>query len=148
MRCSLFAICISLLFTVPLASYADDWDQVGGGDSGGSQAAAPATSVTDRDAISNFVALSGAPKPCEIIGSMANSVAAFRDQGLGQDQQLARLDHSLMLSAVDNHWPQAWTETLTEVMHREVAYAYDHPRMSADQMKSDWESKCQAQAGM
>jgi hypothetical protein len=148
MRCSLFAICIVLLLIARLPSYADDWDQVGGGDRGGTKAAAPATSVTDRDAISNFVALSGAPKPCEIIGSMANSVGANRDQGLGQDELLATLDHNLTLSAEDHHWPQVWRETLTEVVHREVAYAYEHPRMSAEQIKADWENKCQAQAGM
>jgi hypothetical protein len=141
-------ICMGLLLIAPLPGYADDWDQVGAGDSGSAQAATPATSITDRDAISNFVALSGAPKPCEIIGSMANSVAAYRDQGLGEDRQLETLDHNLAMSAEDRHWPQVWKETLTEVVHREVAYAYNHPRMSAAQMKADWENKCQAQAGM
>jgi hypothetical protein len=153
-RIMLVAACLAPVLLAPHISRAqDDWEQVpsGGEESGGgSGMAAPSGGGSDASAVANFLiemrAIKGdTGKPCEVVGTYAHLAATFRDQGVSEQSQQQDIDSNFERSAAEHHVPAQWIRPIESVFHREVVYAYGHPRMSVEQVKSHWVGICESQ---
>jgi hypothetical protein len=153
----LAAACVIAILLAPLCGRADDaWEQVPsdgeesgsvGGDGG---IAAPSGSHADATAVANFLvemrAIKGdTGKPCEIVGTYAHLATTFRDQGVSEEHQQHEINNNFERGAEEHHVPKPWIRPIETVFHHEVAYAYAHPAMSVDQVKSHWVRICESQ---
>lgn len=84
-------------------------------------------------------------KPCEIVGTYAHLAATFRDQGVSEKRQQQDIDSNFERSAAEHHVPKPWIRPIETVFNREVVYAYGHPGMSIEQIKSHWVGICESQ---
>ena len=138
-----------MIIGLPFLSRADEWEQApSGGDGGKGQTTAP--SGNDDQTIADFLAQIRAPHAgghavCEVVGMFANVAAVARDQGSTEPHQLTEIDSNFDRAANARHIPHEWVRPIKDVVHREVAYVYDHPGMSADQVKSEWIGMCESQ---
>jgi hypothetical protein len=147
------ACLIAVLFAPHFCRAQDDWEQVpSGGDEsgGGSASAAPAGGGSDASAVANFLtemrAIKGdTGKPCDVVGTYAHLAASFRDQGVSEQNQQQEIDSNFERSAAEQRIPKPWIRPIEAVLHREVVYAYGHPGMSVEQVKSHWVGICESQ---
>ena len=146
--------CVIAILLAPLISRADDdGEQVpssGEENGGGSGMAAPSGGGSDASAVANFLiemrAIKGdTGKPCEVVGTYAHLAATFRDQGVSEQTQQQDIDNNFERSAAEHHVPKQWIGPIEAVFHHEVAYAYGHPGMSVEQVKSHWVGICESQ---
>jgi hypothetical protein len=152
-RITAVACLIAVLLAPRFSRAQDDWEQVpsGGEESGGgSGMAAPSGGGSDASAVANFLiemrAIKGdTGKPCEVVGTYAHLAATFRDQGVSEQSQQQDIDGNFERSAAEHHVPAQWIRPIESVFHREVVYAYGHPRMSVEQVKSHWVGICESQ---
>ncbi len=146
------AACLTAMLLAPLLSRADDdWEQVpSSGEQGGSDVAVPSGGGSDASAVVNFLvemrAIRGdTGKPCEVVGTYAHLAATLRDQGVSEQSQEQDIDNNFERGAAEHHVPKPWIKPIEVVLHREVTYAYGHPAMSVDQVKSHWVGICESQ---
>lgn len=146
------ACLVAVLLAPPVSRADDDWEQVpsNGQESGGSGTAAPSSGGSDASAVADFLtemrAIKGdTGKPCEIVGTYAHMAATFRDQGVSEQSQQQEIDSNFERSAAEHHVPKPWIRPIEAVFHHEVAYAYGHPGMSVDHVKSHWVGLCESQ---
>ncbi len=150
MRRMLVAACFMALLIVPLLGRADEWERAPSGSDGGGDMTAP--SGDDSQVIGDFLAQAkaahaGIRTPCEVVGMFGDMAAVFRDQGVTAEHQRDNIDSNFDRTADDKHVPHEWIQPILAVVHREIAYVYSHPEMSADQVKSHWVNMCEAQRG-
>jgi hypothetical protein len=143
------AVCLAALLIAPIVSRADEWEQVpSGGDesgeaaepSGGGDVAAVANFLTEMRAIKGDTG-----KPCEVVATYAHLAATFRDQGVSEQHQQQEIDGNFERTAAEHHIPKQWIRPIQAVFQREVIYAYGHPAMSVEQVKSHWTGICESQ---
>jgi hypothetical protein len=148
------AACLIAVLLAPHFSRAqDDWEQVPSGgeeSSGGNGMAAPSGGGSDASAVANFLiemrAIKGdTGKPCEVVGTYAHLAATFRDQGVSEQSQQQDIDSNFERGAAEHQIPKPWIRPIQNVFHREVTYAYGHPGMSVEQVKSHWVGICESQ---
>jgi hypothetical protein len=150
MKRMMIAVCLAALLIAPIVSHADEWEQVpSGGDESG-EAAAALRGGGDVAAVANFLtemrAIKGdTGKPCEVVATYAHLAATFRDQGVSEQHQQQEIDGSFDRSAAEHHIPNQWIRPIQAVFQREVIYAYGHPAMSVEQVKSHWTGICESQ---
>jgi hypothetical protein len=137
--------------SVPFLSRADEWDQVPSSGNGGGEMTAPPEG-DDGQTVADFLAQIGGSRggghgACEIVGMFADIAAVSRDQGATEQHQLTQIDNNFDQQADQRHVPREWIRPIRDVVHREVAYVYDHPGMPADQVKSQWTYLCESQQG-
>ena len=144
------AICLAALSIAPIVSHADEWEQVPSGADESGEAATPSGSGGDVAAVANFLtemrAIKGdTGKPCEVVATYAHLAATFRDQGVSEQHQQQEIDGNFERSAAEHHIPNQWIRPIQTVFQREVIYAYGHPVMSVEQVKSHWTGICESQ---
>jgi hypothetical protein len=147
------AVCLmAILLAPPVCRADDDWEQVpsSGEQSPGSGTSASSSGGSDASAVADFLtemrAIKGdTGKPCEIVGTYAHMAATFRDQGVSEQSQQEQIDSNFERSAAVHHVPKPWIRPIQAVFHHEVAYAYGHPAMNVDQVKSHWVGICESQ---
>jgi hypothetical protein len=151
MRRMLVAACFVALLIVPLLGRADEWERAPSGSDEGGDMAAP-SGGDDSQVIGDFLAQAraahaGIRTPCEVVGMFGDMAAVFRDQGVTPEHQRENIDSNFDRTAADKHVPHKWIRPIMAVVHREIAYVYSHPELSADQVKSHWLNMCEAQRG-
>ena len=146
--------CLMMILLASFVSHADDdWERVpSSGAEGGSETAAPLNGSSDVPAVADFLVEMRAIKgdnrhPCEIVGTYAHMAATLREQGVSEQSQQHEIDADFERSASEHHVPKPWIRPIQGVFHHEVAYAYEHPAMSVDQVKSHWVRLCESQRG-
>jgi hypothetical protein len=150
MKRMMIAVCLAAFLIAPIVSGADEWEQVPSGSDESGEAAAPSGGGGDVAAVANFLtemrAIKGdTGKPCEVVATYAHLAATFRDQGVSEQHQQQEIDGNFERSAAEHHIPNQWIRPIQAVFQREVIYAYGHPAMSVEQVKSHWTGICESQ---
>ncbi len=135
---------LAMLAAAPALAQGDDWEQVPSAPAPGAIPNAPPGAA---GALGGILGRSAgkANLGCELMGRMAEAAAKARDKGASERSQLKTVDDpngTLYKLAAARKLPSGTTDSLSAMMHREIAYAYAHREMTPAQLKSHFEQQC------